>query len=319
MGLPSFLANAKGEYSMGPGICKRADGSLFAMYRHGPGPSQLGHGWIVSRTSVNGGYSWSDEVTAYLDPVYSAGDSYPTLLKNGDILCSFFVEIVGGTPITNAVRVMRSRDGGATWSTPVVVPSSFSVFSASSAPIVELSDRLLLPIYGNNGNADGAHLMTSFDGGLTWPQENVISDGDIFNYNQDEPNILIRANGDYFAMMRTSTLGSTSCVSSDHGVTWSAPKTQFTNESAVHLAKLASGAFVGVYRSGNPGQITSIRKSLDEGNTWAAEVNVTGIPGQSEYGTPLETTPGTIGVVWSTSVTSTYAVTQYTTLSESAA
>ena len=322
----TYLANQAGEYASQPHVIKLTSGVLLAAYRHGPGPGQLGQGYLVSRLSTNGGATWSAEATIYSDATYNVSDVCLAQLANGNVIASFFKAVVGGGAIVNGVYTIQSANQGVTWGSPVNVPDSiFTAWQAESAPVVQLSNgNLLQPTYGNKGNADGSHVSVSTDGGMTWPTVYAIQEADVYGLNFDEPNILLLQSGTLLCLTRTGlAYGTVMQTSTNGGATWTiwtAAENVTSGQSSPHMVQLASGRIVVVQRDGdtNAGQASAISYSQNNGVTWSPFVVLPGlISGQSEYGAPVEILPGVVGAISATYVSTTQAIVQWTVLPES--
>jgi len=131
--------------------------------------------------SADQGRTWDYVTTVAYDP--SSGEEGPcepslVRLLNGDLLC------IMRTGRVNALRLSRSRDGGRTWSRLKVIPGTTGV-----APyVVEMSDGTVACIYGTKEdywkyeNRRELRVIFSFDGGKTWPLNQIVYAGEASSY-----------------------------------------------------------------------------------------------------------------------------------------
>ncbi|MGC0251237.1 exo-alpha-sialidase [Pseudactinotalea sp. Z1748] len=150
-----------------PDIIRLKDGRLLAAFQEAEthyGPV----GRIYVTTSSDGGFTWSDPQLV-IDSEYDDRDPKMAQLSDGTVLLGFF-QTDQSTSTTLGTHVVRSADGGQTWSEPVKVGTEMD-WDASHGPITELSDgSVLMPLYGSVGDAPSqATVVRSTDGGRTWP------------------------------------------------------------------------------------------------------------------------------------------------------
>lgn len=320
---PLYVSNVNGQYSEIPNVIKLADGRLFGTWLTSAGPGQQGQSVAVWSTSSNGGATWAAPTTFISDPTYSIGNASVTQLANGSLIATYFLQAVGGaeTPLLHGVYVVSSSNLGVTWGAPVNVVSAATTWEAICAPVVQIGNgNLVLPIYTNYGGADSSEVMISTDGGATWPTEALIRSGDVGGYNFDEVNVGLLANGTLLALMRADAINVVQMTSTDGGHTWgSYAISGIAGQSAPHFVQLASGRIVVVQREIAAGEVTAVSYSLDNAATWSPLVALPSlVAGQSQYGYPVELTPGIVGVLFTVNVSSTQAVVQFTVLPETA-
>ncbi len=239
-----------GQDAFFPDIAKLPSGRLIAAYR--AGKAHTGQdGRIFLTGSEDGGRSWSAPVIAVDTPVDDR-DPKLSVRPDGEILLSFFETDwtrPGQRPL--GTFVVRSRDGGVSWTEPVKVGTAMA-WAAAHGPVVALRDgTLLAPLYGAYGTeaATTATVVRSTDGGRTWPaaSEAVIAAG-AGGIGFQEPTLAVLRNGEVIAFIRSNEarVGYLS-RSRDGGRTWSAAQRTTIPASSHHVLPITSGAIFLTY------------------------------------------------------------------------
>ncbi|WP_158289485.1 discoidin domain-containing protein [Paenibacillus flagellatus] len=255
-------------------VAKLANGDLYVAYNLSI--SHSAHGDIAARRSTDNGLTWSEE-TIIVDDSIDDREPNLTVLRNGDVLLSYFDYVPGRTQNRRKVYIRRSTDNGLTWGPPIVPPTLFydhpRGYAAVSSEMVELDNGdILMPIYGlrnHDGTMGhfGAHVLRSRDGGYTWLKEDervamwggYEYEGYDFDTNAigyPEPALADLGNGHVMMVSRTSRPkfipGTTDANpdlhimrvshSYDYGNTWSAPVDEPSLRGhAPHFLKLKNG------------------------------------------------------------------------------
>jgi len=294
-------------YNAFPGMCKLEDGTLIVVYRKGTSHAD-DKGKIVMKTSSDLGLTWSSESTIYEDPTYDVRDPCITRLSDGTLIVSFSKrDHSAGSSLVDGVYVIKSTDNGASWGPPINVNSSFTEWCMCSAPVIELPNGdLLLGLYGRNtgDSYDSASCIKSTDGGDTWGSESIIGNGPTDGRSYQEPNLVLLANGDILALLRTSDDVIYASSSTDSGASWSTPQAKFTGSGSPRTICLNSGTLLCVYRAKTTGSANEIasRISRDNGSTWTpdwAEFFVDVTEKAMEYAAPVEVVNGMVAVAYS--------------------
>lgn len=249
-------------YSSFPSVICRDDGRLVVGFRRAPERRMRTGGtvthadpnsWMVQVTSDDNAASWSQRPTVIsIHP--RAGNQDPCLMQldDGTLLASTFswellwppqaesdgpsAREMGGMGWWMAnlgVSVVRSTDGGTTWSDPAMIdaiPRAAEVFpgvpsrGACRGRMVELPDgAILLPVYGsrNPGEPSCAYLYRSDDVGQTWRYVCDIAGDDTVHMH--EPHLHLTPSGKIVCLIRTAQMDGylAVCHSADGGRSFS--------------------------------------------------------------------------------------------------
>lgn len=260
------------KYNAFPWVCVTKFGKLILVYREGADHVASLLGKVTIQTSSDGGATWSSKT--YIASA-AAGHDYrdPSIVstRTGRLIVNFFD--YNGTSILG-IYTTHSDDGGATWSTPAVVTTSFSSYTATSGAILQHSSgRLIFPIYGQNSGdtADRFSVMTSDDDGATWSNKIDVTAA---NSAMNEASLVEFADNSIHAFIRNDSDGKVYTSSStDKGATWSATSVVVATASPGRPTAIVvpiSQAVILFYRSATSTK-AAYRYSFDYGATWSAE------------------------------------------------
>ncbi|MDF5756395.1 exo-alpha-sialidase [Spongiactinospora sp. TRM90649] len=253
---------APGKKLQFPDATRLADGRLLAVYREGASHSGQ-DGRILQVSSSDAGRTWSTPREIVQTPV---DDRDPKIMvtRSGTVLLSYFaIDWKPTAPHTLlGTFVMRSADGGGTWSAPVKVGTAMDGgtgpvdqsyrlgWAANHGPIVELSGGdLLIPLYGTlpDNKWQRATVVRSTDGGRTWPasSERTIASGSVFHFQ--EPNLSVLRGGQLVSLIRTTAPTAYLSRSFDGGRTWSQAEATDLPASSHHQLTLRNGDILLTY------------------------------------------------------------------------
>lgn len=107
----------------------------------------------------------------------AGGVWYPRMytLKDGTMLCGFDTNEDGGRCV---IKLVRSSDGGLTWSSDAVTASLDSEYDCANAAFIEVDGLLLCGYRANvqteNGYYSSIRISQSADGGVTWTPHSLV-------------------------------------------------------------------------------------------------------------------------------------------------
>lgn len=194
-------------------------------------------------------------------------------IPDGDLMLFYKV---GPHPSTWWGMLIRSSDGGETWSEPEELPKGY-LGPIKNKPVLLESGKLILPS-SVEGNGWNLKMESTPDFGKTWNTTDTIPEG-----NQEiqaiQPSILIHENGKLQAIGRTKNRALFSTWSEDDGETWSeldllnVPN----NNSGTDAVTLKNGRHALIYNHVLPedGAYKSYRSPLniaisEDGTNWNA-------------------------------------------------
>lgn len=267
------------------GICELADGTLIA---------NLTITGFFKRGIRPEGVSWS---------------SYPVTREWGDWSWAYKTQAWLGT------YVLRSTDGGATWSKPIPVNIRPMKHGGCRLGCWQMPDgHLLMGLYGRirgyeeegEGETTRSALMRSDDGGFNWEYYSTLAYDPASIIDYEEPALLRLRDGRLVCFLRTHVNPSGDAknmvivYSDDDGFSWSPPNwTNIWGFPAEAIA-LADGRYLCVYGYRRPPY--GVRGCISgDGVTWDSKnefvVKEGGLPGQSVTDLPGSSRMGTaIGV-----------------------
>lgn len=242
-----------------PNAIRTQDGGVLAVYREATRHGRS-VGRIMAVDSPNG-REWGEPRVA-VDTLLD--DRGPMLLElsTGELLLSYFrIDWTREPHIVTGNYVVRSTDGGVTWSLPVQIGSAMNERServwngylqghaASHGQIVELSNgELLAPLYGllPDGEWHIATVVRSRDRGNTWLAEDEVVVDEEEGVRCLEPVLTLLPDGELVALVRTDEAARLT-RSTDGGHTWSKAETLWRWASSADTVVLTDGSVFCVY------------------------------------------------------------------------
>ena len=195
--------------------------------------------------------------------------------------------------------MLRSTDGGATWSSRYPVPCN-----SPHGPIALHDGRLLYAGKALWGD-ESVGVWQSFDDGLSWQKLAMITprSGDqIADYHElhaveTSPGIIICHIRNHNQPNANETL---QCRSTDGGKTWSVPRSIGVWGLPSHLTRLNSGRLVMTYGHRRAPLGIQMRFSDDQAQTWSDAILISddGVSGDLGYPSTVECKNGTMVTVW---------------------
>lgn len=293
-----------------PSVTRRSDGELLVAYRLGASHVDAS-GRIMKQLGTADGASWNAAKVLLDTPGIDDRDPSLTTLSSGDVALSYFrysrTATASGTLTLHHIFYCRSADGGDTFGAcaqvdggPMSIPQAKIaggglwvdgqgkpiVVMASSSPVVEVGQRLLLAAYGGETLNLGALataprsrivLYDSGDGGKSWTARpvNPGQDGQTW---QQEPALFPSIAGSWLMQIRTSAQTSpggagymAQAGSTDQGKTWSAFASLGFIGHAPDLYRLKNGVLLSAYRGVDATYAkasVAFVASTDQGKSW---------------------------------------------------
>jgi sialidase-1 len=268
-----------------PVLIRLQSGGLLAVLRGGA-PHVGVKGRLDIVRSADGGRSWSPPQTV----VDSADDDRnPAFgqLRDGTILLGYciargydetglkFASPDRAKRIFDGVYLVRSRDGGKTWSQPERSEGIYSFYRGNGAispygKILQLADGTVwMSVYFEffDGRGHEVYVFRSKDGGKTWGDPTLVGS----HYN--ETALLELPDGRVLAAMRSQAGGHIALASSDDkGRTWSRPvQVTADREHPADLIRLKDGRILMTFGERNRPFGVHALLSADNGKSWDAQ------------------------------------------------
>ena len=230
-------------YSAFPSIVVRPDGEVLVAFRRAPERKVFGekgsnhtdpNSYLVLTRSKDHGESWSSPTLIHAHAYGGSQDPCMVQLSDGSIVCSSYAwaQVRGGaedrvestlkhgTFVFMGGYLVRSEDGGLTWSEPIIPP-------VVPGNVTQTVFDEPCPAYNRGAMAEGpdgrlywamasqprlkpkrlteVHLLISEDGGLTWKYSCPIAQDEKASFN--ETSLYWTPKGTLVAFMRTADFG----------------------------------------------------------------------------------------------------------------
>jgi alpha-L-rhamnosidase len=204
-------------------------------------------------------------------------------------------------------KVIRSGDGGATWSTPESLPKGL-LGPVKNKPVMLKDGRLVAGSSTEGKEGWRVHFEVSKDNGKTWTKAPPINDGQAVSAIQ--PSLLTYPDGRLQVLCRSKSRAIMESWSTDGGKTWSPMQASAlpNNNSGVDAVSLLDGRQLLVYnhvlpdsgvRNGKGARSPLNVAISDDGKTWYAALVLEDSPiGQYSYPSVVQTPDGMVHVVY---------------------
>jgi predicted neuraminidase len=251
--------------------------------------------------SRHDGQAWSTPVeVANGDQAEGPVSRYPCWnpvlhqLTDGPLLLFYKV---GPSPRDWWGMVIRSADGGRTWSEPERLAEG--ILGPIKNKPIELPGGVLLS--GSSTEHDGwrAHFEWSTDGGKSWKRTEPVNSGDEFGIIQ--PTLLVDAAGRVVAYHRSRQQQIVQTTSADGGKTWSAPETiALPNpNSGIDAVTMADGRHALIYNHTPKGRSPlNLAIAPADLSSWQMVVTLEDEPGEYSYPAIIQTRDGKLHMTY---------------------
>jgi predicted neuraminidase len=242
--------------------------------------------WAPAREVANGAQPGGGRFATWNPVLYQA--------PGGPLLLFFKA---GPSPAKWWGLLMRSADGGRTWSAPARLPAG--LLGPIKDKPVRLADGTLLCGSSTEGDGWRVHFESTPDLGASWRTTGPIN-APPDDFNAIQPSILVHPGGVLQALCRTRELNVATTWSADGGRTWSrlAPTGLYGPNSGLDAVTLADGRCLLVYnrrdhspQAAPPGENWKARYPLNlclspDGKAWAMRLVLEDEPRPDGYAYP---------------------------------
>jgi hypothetical protein len=321
------ISHDPGSYIGWPTVARRANGQLIVAWSGGRESHVCPFGRVELMRSNDNGLTWSWPEVVWDSPIDDR-DAGVCETAQGTLLVTTFTSLAYEEILTKAKGwpeeklerwravqrrttpeqrkallgnwMLRSTDGGMTWSTPFRVP-----LNSPHGPVPLADGRLL---YVGKQLWDAGHkvgVADSADDGRTWRwlADIPARPGDsVEEYH--ELHAIQAASGKIIAQIRNHNPSNENetlqCESNDGGRTWSVPHAIGVWGLPSHLLRLKDGRIVMTYGYRRPPFGNLARVSADEGRTWSGPLTLSddGSIGDLGYPSTAELPGGKLLSIW---------------------
>ncbi len=213
--------------------------------------------------------------------------------KGGPLLLFYKV---GPSPSRWWGMLMKSTDGGKSWSTPQRLPDDI-LGPIRSKPVLLADGTLLCP---SSSEHDGwrVHMEMTRDWGATWTRTPALNDGKEFGAIQ--PSVLLHSGNRLQALSRSRQGRITEIWSEDGGKTWGPMKaTSLLNPSAgVDGVTLKDGRHLLVYNPVSRGRSPIVLGLSRDGKEWQTVLTLEDQPGEYSYPAIVQANDGRVHITY---------------------
>jgi len=264
-----------------PVVCRTPDGAVLVAWTHGAGmeANLLTENAVVLTRSKDEGRTWSRPARAFGRKGQTCSATSLLAHRDGGVSCLITARTIG--PETEqSTMVVRSSDGGESWSEPEPFLAGGRALDKAQypySPMQRLSDGTVVfcgydartttggDEATNAERLDRSLFFRSIDDGVTW-EKPVYFDED--NYDHNECMVAETEPGRLVAFMRTLAAPFMwTSRSEDGGRTWTPLVQSNVSGECPYLVRHSSGALVMASR----GYGTVVKLSFDEGRSWTTE------------------------------------------------
>lgn len=183
-----------------------------------------------------------------------------------------------------------SEDHGRTWSQDKEMPELDRALPRN-VPITMDNGELLLPLTGHEGERSGGLFLITADNGASWTTSELIPTG-------SQPTVVQRSDGSLLTFLRSRPRILRS-ISTDHGRTWSGaePTDLACPGAGIAMTRLENGHILLVHNDSATSRTPlSVRRSVDDGETWEDALALETNPGEYSYPCVIQTSDGMIHI-----------------------
>ena len=213
--------------------------------------------------------------------------------KNGPLLLFYKV---GPTPSRWWGMLMKSGDGGKTWSKAERLPEG--ILGPIRAKPVMLADGTLLCPSSSEHDGWRVHMEMTRDLGATWTKTTALNDGTEFGAIQ--PTVLFHPGNRLQALNRSRQGRVTEIWSDDGGKTWGPMKaTSLLNPSAgIDGVTLKDGRHLLVYNPVSRGRTPLVLGLSKDGKEWQTVLTLESQPGEYSYPAIIQAADGRVHITY---------------------
>ncbi len=270
-GVPQFNCNHHGS-----AVAVLPDGTVAAVWYHGVAEKSPDSRLVWSRRAPDA-TEWTWPEVLYDDPHRAEGNPTLWVAEDGELLV-FFVTIFGENWDDSAVRLIRSQDGGASWSDPVTLRDEWC-WMTRHRPVRLADGDLLLPLY-NECLAIPNFMRSSDNFTSAWTQESHVDLSYIIAHlGQIQPALIVLDDGSVAAITRDGfpTHHVKRMLSIDNGRTWTRSRMLALPNSgtSVDQVRLSDGHVAAVYNDSPDSRFPlTVALSRDGGSRYVKKRNI---------------------------------------------
>jgi predicted neuraminidase/peroxiredoxin len=193
----------------------------------------------------------------------------------------------------NNCRLMYrvSQDDGRTWTADREFLGEALRAVPRNPPLRLSNGDLILAVEAHTSEQNGSAFLIGVDEGTRWSLGGFVTGG-------SQPALVERGDGALFALLREAPR-LTKTTSHDGGRTWSkaVPSNIRNPDAGITMTRLSNGHLILVFNDSETKRTPlSVARSLDDGSTWEAPMNLETNPGEYSYPCIIQTADGRIHV-----------------------